>query len=53
MISEDVMFLAFEVFNSQKKSILKLKIQVDITADLNSLPIGKSSGKVGLISLSS
>lgn len=51
--AEDIMFLTFEVFNNQKKSVFKLKIQVDIVEDLKSLPVGKSSGKVGLVSLSS
>lgn len=51
--AEDIMFLTFEVFNSQKKSVFKLKIQVDIIEDLKNLPVGKSSSKVGLISLSS
>lgn len=52
-ISDEIMFLTFEVFNYNQKSIFKLKIQVDITEDLKSLPVGKSSSKVGLVSLSS
>ncbi len=52
-ISDEIMFLTFEVFNYNQKSIFKLKIQVNITEGLKSLPVGKSSGKVGLVSLSS
>ena len=47
------MFLTFEVFNYCQRSIFKLKVQVDITEALKSLPVGKSSRKVGLVSLSS
>lgn len=52
-IAEDIMFLTFQVFNHDQKSIFKLKVQVDITETLKSLPVGKSSSKVGLVSLSS
>lgn len=52
-ISEEIMFLSFQVFNNNQKSIFKLKVQVEITENLKNLPIGKSSNKVGLVSLSS
>ena len=52
-ISEEIMFLKFEVFNYQKKSVFKLKVQTDIFENLKSIPVGKSTNKVGLISLTS
>lgn len=51
-LAEDKMFLTFEVFNYQKKSVFKLKIQIDLTESLKAVPVGKSINKVGFISLS-
>jgi len=51
-ISEDQLFLTFEVFNHKKELVFKFKIQIDVTENFKTLGVGKSSNKVGLISLS-
>ena len=50
-VSEDVLFLKFEVFNYQKKSIFKLKIQIPMNENLNNIQIGKSLSRVGLVNI--
>jgi hypothetical protein len=52
-VSKDQLFLKFEVFNYQKKSVFKLKVQIDMTEKFKDLVIGKSASKVGFINLSS
>ena len=51
-VTEDIIFLKFEVFSYQKKSVFKLKLQIDINDNLKNIPVGKSISKVGLVSLS-
>ncbi|NWG28131.1 MAG: hypothetical protein HXY48_06300 [Ignavibacteriaceae bacterium] len=50
-VSEEVVFLKFEVFNYQKKSIFKFKIQIALNDNLKSIEIGKSRNQVGLVNL--
>jgi hypothetical protein len=50
-VSEEVVFLKFEVFNYQKKSIFKIKIQIDLNDNLKSVEIGKSRNQVGMVNL--
>lgn len=52
-VSESCLFLKFEVFNYQEKSVFKLKVQIDLTEELKNIPMGKSINKVGLFTLES
>jgi len=51
-VSEDRLFLKFEVFNFKKEVVFKFKIQIDMNENFKNLKVGKSTNKVGFISLS-
>jgi len=51
-VSEDQLFLKFEVFNYKKELVFKFKIQIDMNENFKNLKVGKSINKVGFISLS-